>query len=290
MKLAEKEINTTSKYKIKLFLEDGKFTAKDSLSAYNKLVMLGIDVVIPFGDPPTEVILVIDGQITTALQDVVNEYQSRYPEILKIISLKKNVGLGNALNEGLKHCAYEFVARMDTDDLCKYNRFEKQLAIFEKNPNLAVVGSWIDEFVDTPENVISIKKLPEKNIDLMNYVKSRNPLNHPSVMFRKSIIQKVGGYQHFYLLEDYFLWVRLIVAGYELYNIQESLLLFRVSSKMIARRGGWKYAISELLFFKELYKLNFYGFGHFIKNVMIRFPIRIMPIKFRSIIYKKLLR
>jgi len=239
---------------------------------------------------PTEIVLVLDGQITEALQTVIDEYKNKYSDILKIIPLEKNVGLGNALNEGLKHCSHELVVRMDTDDICKPDRFEKQLAVFNQNPNFAVVGSWIDEFMDTPENIISTRKPPEKNADLINYAKSRNPLNHPSVMFQKSMIQEVGGYQHFYLLEDYFLWARLIAAKYELYNIQESLLLFRVSSKMIARRGGWKYAKSEIKLFKTFHKMGLISYPVFLKNIIIRIISRLIPNKIRKFLYKNFLR
>ena len=239
---------------------------------------------------PAEVILVKDGQLTAELDAIINEFANKYDDKLKIITLPENVGLGNALNEGLKHCSHELVARMDTDDICKPNRFEKQLIAFEQNQTVSIVGSWIDEFIGTPENIVSIRKLPEKNSDLVNYARTRSPMNHPSVMFKKTDILTVGGYKHFYLLEDYHLWVRLIMGKYELYNIQESLLLFRTNPQMIARRGGWKYAISEFKFFYELYKLKFYGLTHFIKNVLIRFPIRIMPIRIRYYVYKKILR
>ena len=239
---------------------------------------------------PAEVVLVKDGTLTVELDAAIDMFVNKYNDKLKIITLPENVGLGKALNEGLMHCSCELVARMDSDDICKKDRFEKQLTIFEQNQSLSVVGSWIDEFVDTPENIVSIRKLPEKNNELISYAKTRNPMNHPSVMFKKSDILAVGGYKHFYLLEDYYLWTRLIMEKYELYNIQESLLLFRTSPEMIARRGGLRYTISELKFFHKLYKLHFYGLYHFIKNIIIRLPVRIMPAKLRSYAYQKLLR
>ena len=124
---------------------------------------------------PNEVVLVIDGPITPELKTVVNEYDSIYKE-LKIIPLKNNTGLGNALNEGLKHCLYDIVARMDTDDIAKPNRFEKQLEIFEKYPQVEVISCWIDEFQDSPLNIISTRKLPEYSYQIYQYAKSRCPI------------------------------------------------------------------------------------------------------------------
>ena len=85
--------------------------------------------------PPTEVVLLKDGPLTEELDKVIAEYVMRYPE-LKIVSLPVNQGLGKALNEGLKHCSYDLVARMDTDDIAKPDRFEKQIRVFQEHPEL----------------------------------------------------------------------------------------------------------------------------------------------------------
>lgn len=128
------------------------------------------------------------------------------------------------MNEGLKHCSYELVARMDTDDVAKSDRFEKQIAIFCAHPELDVVGAWIDEFEGTIGNVISIRKLPEKHEDICQFARKRYPVNHPVVMFRKSAVIAAGGYQHFSSFEDYYLWVRMLLNNARFYNIPESLL------------------------------------------------------------------
>ena len=83
--------------------------------------------------PPDEIVLVKDGPLTPELEAVVTEYQSRYP-MLKVVPLPQNQGLGKALNEGLKHCSYELVARMDTDDIAKPERFERQMQVFREHP------------------------------------------------------------------------------------------------------------------------------------------------------------
>ena len=160
---------------------------------------------------PTEVILVEDGPLSEELHAVVKEFMDRYLE-LKVIPLVENQGLGKALNEGLKHCSYDIVARMDTDDVAKPDRFEKQLAIFQEHPEVDVVGAWIDEFEGAVSNVLSVRKVPKDQEDILRFAKGRCPVNHPVVMFRKSAVLKAGGYKHFPLFEDYYLWVRMLMA------------------------------------------------------------------------------
>lgn len=239
--------------------------------------------------PPDEVVLVLDGCITDNLQSEVNEFSSKHSN-LKIISLPQNVGLGKALNEGLKHCSYDIVARMDTDDIAKPDRFEKQIAVLENNPEIKVVSCWIEEFIDTTDNVVSTRKLPEFPFEIFEYGKKRCPVNHPSVMFKKKAVELAGGYRHFPLMEDYYLWVRLLLNGDKFYNIQESLLYFRTSEDTYRRRGGFKHAIDEVKFQYHIHRLGYTSFGRFLKNFAIRFSTRIVPNSIRVFIYKKLLR
>ena len=238
---------------------------------------------------PDEVILVEDGPLSSELNDIISEYSAKYPT-LKIIPLPTNQGLGKALNEGLKHCSYDIVARMDTDDIAKPDRFEKQLAVFEKYLDIDVVGAWIDEFEDDISEVKSVRKLPELPDDIRQFAKRRNPINHPVVMFRKSAVLAAGGYQHFPLFEDYYLWIRMLMNGAKFYNIQESLLYFRFSPEMFKRRGGWRYVISELHFLQKMRQMHFISFSEFMQNLFVRFSIRLIPNSLRAIIYTKLIR
>lgn len=238
---------------------------------------------------PNEIVLVKDGPLTKELDDVIDTNFKKYP-ILKIITLQKNQGLGNALNEGLKHCTYDYVARMDTDDICKPNRFEKQLSVFKNNPDVDVVSSWIDEFEDNITNVLSTRKLPETHSEIYAYGKKRCPVNHPVVMFKKSAVLEAGGYMHLPLFEDYYLWVRMLVNGAKFYNIQDSLLYFRTSPAMFMRRGGLKYAMTEVSFLWKMHKIGYVNLIPTIKSIIIRFTVRIMPNSVRGYIYKKLLR
>lgn len=238
---------------------------------------------------PVEIVLIKDGPLTDELENVISEYFVKYP-MFKVIPLIKNQGLGKALNEGLKHCSCDLIARMDTDDIAKPDRFEKQIAIFQKYPELDVVGTWIDEFEGDVSNIISVRKLPKTSDEISFFAKSRNPINHPSVMFKKQAVIDVGGYVHFPLFEDYYLWVRMLMNGSKFYNIQESLLFFRFSPDMFRRRGGWRYALDELRFQNVMRRIRFISFFQFVKNISVRFMMRILPNSLRTVLYKRLLR
>lgn len=238
---------------------------------------------------PNEVILVEDGRLTDELYAVIDDFVSRYP-IIKVIPLSQNMGLGRALNVGLQYCSNDLVARMDTDDIAKPDRFEKQLRVFTENPDIDVCSSWIEEFVDDTDHIVSIKTVPEFHWDILRYAKSRCPINHPAVMFRKSSLQSAGGYPHSMMQEDYYLWIRLLMDGAKFYNIQESLLYFRASAEMYERRGGWRYLKNEVLLWSMAYREHFISFFQFVKNIMIRIPIRLCPSTLRSFLYTRILR
>ena len=172
---------------------------------------------------PNEVVLVKDGPLTEELEQVIADFSSKN-EQLKIITLEKNQGLGEALRIGLNACSFDLVARMDSDDICKPYRFEKQIAFLKEHQEITIVGSWIEEFSDCKEKIEAIRELPQEDKQLKIFMKWRNPFNHMTVMFRKKDILAVGGYQPFYLLEDYYLWNRLANANYCFANIGESLL------------------------------------------------------------------
>lgn len=263
------------------------------LSLYHKesptFLSLSLDSVLHQTLLPDEVVLVKDGPLTAELDAIVSDYATRHP-ILKVVPLPQNQGLGKALNEGLKHCSYDLVARMDTDDIAKPDRFEKQMKVFAEHPELDLVGAWIDEFEGTPQHVLSVRKVPETSKEIREYCQKRCPVNHPVVMFRKSAVQAAGGYQHFPLFEDYYLWVRMLKNGAKFYNIQESLLYFRTSPDMFKRRGGWKYAMDELRFQSVMRKIEMIGWKRFLMNVAVRFPGRVIPNSLRGFLYKKLMR
>lgn len=248
---------------------------------------LSLDSVFNQTLPPNEVVLIEDGPITKALSDVIEEFKSKY-HTLKVFPQKENKGLGTALNIGLQHCSYELVARMDTDDICRPNRFEKQIELFEKDADLDICSSLIDEFEGNIKNIRSQRLLPENHEDIIKYAHQRCPVNHPTVVYKKSKVLAADGYQGF--PEDYILWINMIMNGCKFYNLQESLLWFRFSYDVYRRRGGWKYAKNDIKAQWNFYKMGFTSFSEFLTNAIIRGIVRLVPNSLRVFTYKYLLR
>lgn len=236
---------------------------------------------------PDEVILVEDGPITAELDAVVNEYAEMHPE-MKIIPLPVNGGLGNALNEGLKHCSYDLIARMDTDDISKKDRFQKQVSFMEMHPDIDCCSANIEEFIDETDNVVTLKNVPQDHNEIFKFGKSRCPINHPVVIYRKTAVVESGGYGPF--PEDYYLWCRMLMNGKKFHNLQESLLYFRSSNDVFKRRGGIKYNRAMLNLQKEMYRISYISLYEFLRNVLIRSMVALIPNNLRSFFYKKFLR
>lgn len=185
---------------------------------------------------PSEIVIVKDGLLPDELNAVLNEYQSKYANVMRIVGYSDNRGLGKALNYGIDICKNEYIARMDTDDISKPERCEKELLFLLSNPPICGVGSWVDEFEGDPTNVISTRRVPIEQKDIYKFCKRRNPFNHPSMMYKKSAVTSVGGYSSLRYGQDYDLFGRLLINGYLLSNIPESLLYFRTGSNAIRRR------------------------------------------------------
>jgi glycosyltransferase involved in cell wall biosynthesis len=235
-----------------------------------------------------KIILCEDGSSDNTYQ-VAADYASKHDNII-LIRNEKNMGLAMSLNNGLKVAKGDIIVRMDSDDIAYPERISKQVDFMEQRPDIDVVGSWVSEFIDTPENEISTRKVPELSEGIYEFGKSRNPMNHPSVAFRRDRVMEHGGYTHFWLFEDYCLWAQLLVKGYRFYNFQESLLWFRISADMFARRGGWKYAITEQKFQFYLHGIGYISFAMMLKNCIIRFSGRIIPNSIRRFMYYRFMR
>ena len=159
--------------------------------------------------PTDDFVLVCDGPLNAVLDTVIAKKQQEMGETLNVVRLAKNGGLGNALNEGIRHCKNELVARMDSDDIAYQDRCEKQIAVFYTHPEVSVCSGIVEEFTSTPDVVDAKRVPPEAHEEIVEFAKKRNPFNHPCVMYKKSAVEAVGSYQDFYLLEDYYLWLRM---------------------------------------------------------------------------------
>jgi glycosyltransferase involved in cell wall biosynthesis len=235
-----------------------------------------------------EVVLVKDGWLTPELEKVIDNYINKLN--IRCISLENNVGLGLALQTGILHCQSDLVARMDTDDICDPERFEKQIAFFRNNPDIDVLGSWISEFEDNPNSVYAYRKLPTKHEELLHFAKKRNPMNHVTVIYRRQAVINSGNYQSIIGFEDYYLWAKMLLNNVKFANLPEYLVAVRAGKKMLDRRGGLKYCINEISLQQEFMNLGFINIMEFVRNLSMRLPIFLMPNRVRQLVYQYALR
>jgi glycosyltransferase involved in cell wall biosynthesis len=238
--------------------------------------------------PPAEVVMVLDGPITPALLTIVNYAEIKLP--LKVYAIDRNVGLAHALNAGVAQCSYEWIARFDTDDVCSPDRFEVQFQFLAEHPDVGLVGSWVHEFNIDPTEPKSTRIVPSEHDEILRYARNRNPFNHPSVVFRRSLVLSAGGYPDFKLFEDYGLWVRLIQKGVRVANIPRCLVRMRQGAGMYDRRGGVSYLRGELQGLREFYRTGFISFWQLVRSAAPRILLRLLPATIRRLLYLLLLR
>lgn len=240
---------------------------------------------------PTEIVLVQDGPVPTELSVLLQVYEGKYPDVMHIIRLEKNGGLGNALKLGVENAKYDIIARMDSDDICSPDRFEKQLTYLETHPECDIVGGQMTEFIDRPDNIVGRRAVPLTNEEIYDYMKSRCALNHVTVMFRKATVLKAGNYQDWFWNEDYYLWVRMMMGHCVFANIPDVTVNVRSGADQYARRGGKKYFDSEIGIKKLMLKNGLISRKEYIVNYIQRFIIQlVLPNKVRGWVYRTFAR
>lgn len=236
-----------------------------------------------------EWVIVEDGPLTDKMYVLLSEYQVKYPGLIKRIHFDKNRGLGLALQAGVPKCKNMLIARMDTDDIAREDRFEKQLSEFEKNPELDICGSQIDEFEDSPDIIVAKRVVPSSHEEIVRYQRKRDAFNHMTVMFKRDAVMNAGNYQPCPLMEDTYLWARMIKNGAVCYNIDESLVFVRIGHDMFERRGGWQYFINYRAGRKQVLSTGYINYAEYLETVVIQFFVALMPRQLRGIVFKKVL-
>ena len=243
---------------------------------------------------PSEIVLTVDGPIPAAIESVIEKYRNQLSGSqikFHVVYLEKNLGHGEARRICFEHCNCDLIALMDADDLSVPDRFEMQLAVFEKNPDLSIVGGNIHEFIGAPDNCVGKRIVPETDAEIKAYMKKRCPMNQMTVMFRKEAVQKAGGYLDWYCDEDYYLWIRMALSGCQFANVPENLVNVRVGEEMYQRRGGWKYFCSEAKLQGFMLERGMIGIPRYILNVAQRLVLQVlMPNKLRGFIFQKFAR
>ena len=210
---------------------------------------------------------------------------------MKVVVFKENRGHAAARQGGLDAASNDLVAIMDSDDIAEPFRFEKQLEYMGVHPEITVTGSIINEFIGSIDNVVGSRVVPEKDVDIKEYLKSRCPMNLQTVMYRKSKVMQVGGFIDWFCEEDYYLWIRLAQAGQKFHNHQDSFVNVRVGKEMYQRRGGRKYFKSEAKLQKYMYSNGIISFPKYCYNVAIRFAVQVlMPNSVRGWVFKTFAR
>lgn len=241
---------------------------------------------------PDEIVLTVDGPIPGAIEAVIEKYRSRLGEKeFKVVYLEKNMGHGEARRICFENCSHDLIALMDADDLSVPERFEQQLSYFSAHPELAAVGGLIHEFIGSPDNCVGKRIVPETDTEIKQYMQKRCPMNQVTVMFRKNAVADVGGYIDWFCEEDYYLWIRLALGGYQFGNVQKNLVNVRVGEEMYQRRGGMKYFKSETKLQGFMLKNKLIGLPRYTINVCERLILQVlMPNKIRGFLFQKLAR
>lgn len=238
--------------------------------------------------PADEVVIVEDGPLSEPLDALI----AAYAKWLPIVSLRLpiHVGLGAALRAGVYLCQGEYVARMDSDDVCAPERFRRQVDFLESNREVDVVGSAIAEFEADCTAARSIRLLPAAGRALRRFARSRTPMNHMTVVFRKASVVAAGNYESCQGFEDYHLWARMLTLGYRLHNLSEILVFARCGNGMYGRRGGLAYLRGEIRFQSFLRRMGLLDASKSLLNILMRGPIRLAPDSVRSLCYHHFLR
>lgn len=234
---------------------------------------------------PNNIILVCDGPLSQELNNVIQECEDN----LLVVRLKRRVDLSKALNFGLKYVKSSYVARMDSDDICAPNRFKKEIDFMLKNPEAAVVGGQVKEFDCSIGNIVGERIVPTTFDEILKYAPLRNPMNHPTVMFKVDKIKEVGGYPDVEGFEDYALWVNLLIHDNIILNSNDVYVYMRTNDDTYRRRGGFSYLKRYIKMKKGWYKLGFIKYSDLIKSSMAMSFNILIPSSFRKKLYRKIL-
>lgn len=239
---------------------------------------------------PTQIVLVKDGLLTPELEQVILVWQEKLGNVLKIVALDANVGLGKALNIGLEHCIYDWVFRMDTDDIATADRFQKQIDFIQQNPDIVLFGGQVLEFEHNISKADILKAVPTHHDEIKQFAKQRCPFNHMTVAYKRDIILKLGGYKHHLFMEDYNLWLRVIGGGYKVANLSDILLYARIGNGMYTRRRGLKYIKSEKQLLDLKLQLKIQPLIPAVFLFLLRSFSRLLPSNILGYIYRLFLR
>ncbi len=240
---------------------------------------------------PDEIVVVFDGPLNDELYHVLDEFAKDKSDVVHYYPQDVNRGLGEALRIGSEYCTGDYIFRMDSDDISHPLRFEKQIAYIEEHPEIGVLGTDIAEFYNSPNELdMRVRVCPANHKDIVEMGKKRNPMNHVTVCIKREALNKCGNYETLLLLEDYYLWLKMIVSGCTLHNINESLVYVRIGNGFHSKRGsklrikGWKMLQRYML------ENNIIKHSEAIMNMLYIIAFTYCPEWFKKVVYDRLLR
>lgn len=236
---------------------------------------------------PTEVIIVADGPVGDKIEKVLIGLSSE--STIKIIRCTKNGGLAVSRKVAIAEASTEYVAVMDSDDICVRNRFEIQMAVLSDGKT-DVVGGWVEEFQERPGDIGLIRKVPLSPDEIWSYGKWRSPCNHVTLMFKKESYDLIGGYSNALACEDWEMLSRMLVGGLNIYNVPNILVHCRGGTSMVARRRTSREILGASRSFWQMYKNRYFSLVHVFAHILVRVILRVLPSNLTKFVYKNLLR
>lgn len=237
--------------------------------------------------PPAQVVVVQDGPVPEALSDAVRQAiaSTAVPTVHEVIA--ENVGLAEALTRGLQLCDHDIVARMDADDISLPERFARQLPLIESG--LDLIGTGMYEFLDDVGTIVGSRVPRTDAAEIATFARFADPFSHPTVVYRRSAVERAGGYQPLGLMEDYWLFARMIASGAKVGNIAEPLVMYRVGDGAYARRGGLAQWRSEMAIQRAFRSIGFTTARQYLRNVVVRGGYRFVPEALRKAAYRRVI-
>ncbi|MBL4680237.1 MAG: glycosyltransferase [Pseudomonadales bacterium] len=227
---------------------------------------------------PEQFVIVKDGPLNADLDNLIDKFCEKFPDQLSIVNIDSNQGLINALNKGLEYCTSDWVIRMDADDVAMSERIEKQLDYLDANKHIDVLGTAMLEFENDPSQPSRLKSVVSHHQGIKDQLPLRNPINHPTTCIRKRKLLEAGGYPELPLLEDYFLWAKMIHNGAQFHNLSEALIYYRFDKNTLTRRRGLSNFSNECKLRWWMYQHGLSSVIKLILGVSLQFVLRFSPL------------
>lgn len=242
-----------------------------------------LDSIVNQTRPADEIVLVRDGPLGDELDRIIDRFAAGHDQF-NVISLPENRGLIHALNRGLEHCTGTLILRMDADDIARPERFTRQIDFMESHPDITVCGTAMEEFMENRHR--RIKPVREHHEAIVRQLPWRNPLNHPTVCFRRQDILDAGGYPDLKFLEDYFLWAKLAATGRRLHNLPETLHEYRFNDSTLHRRSGWVNFRNECTLRVWMYRHGLMGLHVLAGTIVLQILLRFAPTGLQRLLWR----